>query len=168
MNPLPSNDTPAAATGDENFRLAEAILYYLTALDAGQEPEMKVLLDRFADVKAELQEFIAADRRRRPDRRRQPPEVARAIQHAHERGIIHRGLKPGKILLDRLGRPYVVGFGLARGPSGSITESVTVGPGILHYMSPEQVRGERGQFPPPAPSWPPPRPVQLHACLRTF
>jgi serine/threonine protein kinase len=40
--------------------------------------------------------------------------LARAIQHAHERGVLHRDLKPGNILLDNAGAPCVADFGLAK------------------------------------------------------
>ena len=41
-------------------------------------------------------------------------KVARAIEYAHGRGILHRDLKPGNILLDGRGEPLVSDFGLAK------------------------------------------------------
>jgi serine/threonine protein kinase len=41
-------------------------------------------------------------------------KVAEAVQHAHQRGLIHRDLKPGNILVDETGQPKIVDFGVAR------------------------------------------------------
>ena len=41
-------------------------------------------------------------------------KIARTVQFAHERGILHRDIKPGNILLDKKGEPHLTDFGLAR------------------------------------------------------
>src|SRR5262245_51943836 len=66
--------------------------------------------------------------------------VARAVQAAHEQGIIHRDIKPSNILIDRAGQPKLADFGLAKwlaaGPSLSATGDLI---GTPRYMAPEQV-----------------------------
>jgi serine/threonine protein kinase/WD40 repeat protein len=71
-------------------------------------------------------------------------QAARAVEYAHRRGVLHRDLKPGNILLDANGLPLVSDFGLARrlDETGSLVASDIEG--TIAYMAPEQARGAKG------------------------
>jgi hypothetical protein len=71
-------------------------------------------------------------------------KVARAVHHAHQHGILHRDLKPGNILLDAQGEPYVADFGLAKRVDGAgpYSRSGTI-VGTAGYMPPEQARAAK-------------------------
>ncbi|MBI4616652.1 MAG: serine/threonine protein kinase [Planctomycetes bacterium] len=70
-------------------------------------------------------------------------DVARALAAAHEKGVIHRDVKPDNVLVDRQGRIRVTDFGLARGvgPGPRITETGTF-LGTPEYSAPEQCLSE--------------------------
>lgn len=75
--------------------------------------------------------------------------ICRAVQYAHDQGILHRDLKPSNVLIDRKDQPYVTDFGLAKqvegGPSLTTPEAIL---GTPSYMPPEQACGSRGRLSP--------------------
>ena len=78
--------------------------------------------------------------------RRTLRDVADALAYAHERGVIHRDIKPDNILIDQQsGRPMVTDFGIARAISEGDSRLTATGIaiGTPTYMSPEQAAGER-------------------------
>ena len=72
-------------------------------------------------------------------------DVCRAVQHAHQQGVIHRDLKPSNILVSEDGQPHVLDFGLAKAVADSRKETTLslAGEvaGTVGYMSPEQADG---------------------------
>ena len=69
-------------------------------------------------------------------------QAARAVAAAHDRGFVHRDIKPGNILVTREGRVKVADFGIARALSESALTLPGTTLGSVHYFSPEQARGE--------------------------
>lgn len=68
-------------------------------------------------------------------------QIAKALEHAHSRGIVHRDIKPHNIMVLRNGSVKVADFGIARGiAKGNTLKKEALG--SVHYISPEQAKGD--------------------------
>jgi tetratricopeptide (TPR) repeat protein/predicted Ser/Thr protein kinase len=120
-----------------------------TIYEAGTFGEGRGAQPFFAMEFIEGQELLDyADLRRlgTRDRLRLLARIAEAVQHAHQKGVIHRDLKPGNILVTKEGQIKVLDFGVARATDADIqtaTMQTDIGQlvGTIPYMSPEQASG---------------------------
>ncbi len=116
-----------------------------TVLEAGRESGQVFLVSEFV-AGSDLAERLRVEP---PDARSAAEicaEIADALQHAHEVGVIHRDLKPSNIMVTPDGRPHILDFGLAKREAEDI--SVTLEGRVLGtpaYMAPEQARGHSDQ-----------------------
>jgi WD40 repeat protein/tRNA A-37 threonylcarbamoyl transferase component Bud32 len=110
--------------------------------EVGREDDTVYIVSDFIDG-ASLSEWLTGQRLTTREAVELVIKIAGALEHAHGAGVVHRDLKPGNIMLDRRGEPYVIDFGLALREVGEMT--VTIEGQLLGtpaYMPPEQARGE--------------------------
>ena len=69
-------------------------------------------------------------------------DLAEALAHAHESGIVHRDVKPSNIILDATGRPHLTDFGISRLLDATTHTATGTLVGTAAYLSPEQVLGQ--------------------------
>ncbi len=69
-------------------------------------------------------------------------QILRALQHAHEKGVVHRDIKPQNIMLLKDGTIKVTDFGIARFSHSETRTMTDKAIGSVHYIAPEQARGD--------------------------
>ena len=70
-------------------------------------------------------------------------QIAKGLEAAHEKGVVHRDIKPGNVMLDDKGHVTVMDFGLALLTEGSKLTKFDMTLGTVAYMSPEQAEGAK-------------------------
>ncbi len=120
-------------------------------LGSGEQPylAMELILGR------QCLEYAHAEGLTTEQRVRLLAKLCDAVEHAHQRGIVHRDIKPDNVLVDGTGQPKLLDFGIARVVETSTllgTMQTQEGQllGTMAYMAPEQVRGKSDQIGPGA------------------
>lgn len=98
-----------------------------------------------------LNEYVRQHQIPRRQRLKLFQRICEAINYAHQRGVIHRDLKPTNILVEPNGDPKILDFGLARITDPDTTLTTTINDigrlmGTLPYMSPEEARGKTDEI----------------------
>jgi S1-C subfamily serine protease len=113
--------------------------------DIGEADGVPYLVSDFVEG-VTLADALSARRPEVTESARLVAAVADALQFAHDRGVVHRDVKPSNIMLAADGSPHVMDFGLAKRDVGEITMTVEGQVlGTPAYMSPEQARGDSHQ-----------------------
>jgi predicted Ser/Thr protein kinase len=110
--------------------------------DTGAEAGLHYIVMEYVEGRT-LQEILEAEGPLSPDRAAAiGADIGRALAAAHEKGIVHRDVKPGNIMVSDSGFVKVMDFGIAKAAtSGSLTQVGAV-LGTVAFLSPEQARGE--------------------------
>ena len=114
------------------------------AYDVGKAGDYHFFVMEYVEGSTVYDEFARNKRYAEADAIEIAIQVAEALQHAHERGLIHRDVKPKNIMLTKSGFAKLADMGLARAISDKEAAEAEQGKafGTPYYISPEQIRGE--------------------------
>jgi len=113
----------------------------VTVFDFGEEDGLAYMAMELLEGR-DLKEVIRARDLRLADKLAVMDQICDGLAFAHSKGVVHRDLKPSNIHVQPNGQVKILDFGLALLGASDMTKTGTV-MGTPHYMSPEQVRGQR-------------------------
>lgn len=114
--------------------------YIVTVFDVGRAGDLDYLVMEYVEGTS-LRTLLARRSVTARDVLDYVPQMAEALEHAHDAGVVHRDVKPENVLIDRRGRVRLVDFGLAtlNGPGKAPGPDDHRAAGTLPYMAPEQL-----------------------------
>jgi len=120
------------------------------AYDVGKAGEYHYFVMEYVEGRTVYDDIVKHKRFAEPDAIDIAIQAAEALQHAHERGLIHRDVKPKNIMITPDGVVKVADLGLARALSDKEAAEAESGKafGTPYYISPEQIRGDANVGPP--------------------
>ncbi len=120
------------------------------AFDVGKANEYHYFVMEFVDGTTVYDEIMKRKRYQETEAIEIAMQMAEALHHAHQRGLIHRDVKPKNIMLTSDGVAKLADMGLARAVSDKDAAEAEAGKafGTPYYISPEQIRGEKTVGPP--------------------
>ncbi|MGQ0680355.1 MAG: protein kinase domain-containing protein [Actinomycetota bacterium] len=111
--------------------------------DTGEEAGLHYIVMEYVEGRT-LQQILADDGPMRPDAAAQVgAEIALALAEAHKKGLVHRDVKPGNIMIAESGLVKVMDFGIAKAATSAELTQVGSILGTVAYLSPEQARGDQ-------------------------
>lgn len=141
-------DTPLARAYFDVERQALAQMQHpaiAQVFDAGTEGDVAYIAMELVEG-VPLTEFCVAEGLDREQRLRLFEQICNGVQHAHQKGVIHRDLKPDNVLVQRIDgqpAPRIIDFGIAIGEAESGSGEHRGRAGTVIYMSPEQASRDR-------------------------
>jgi tRNA A-37 threonylcarbamoyl transferase component Bud32 len=113
----------------------------VSVFDTGSEDGLHYIVMEYVDGET-LDDVLSREKVLLPERVVAIAEpVAQALDAAHQKGMVHRDVKPGNIMLDRSGTVKVVDFGIARAAADDTLTQTGIVLGTAAYLSPEQAQG---------------------------
>ena len=143
FDPSDYQERQLAERFEREFRVAGTLSHpnIVTIYEAGRAEDGRWFIAMEHMAGRALNEIAAQQRFSDEEIARLAAQICDALDYAHERGVVHRDVKPHNILFTQDGRPKITDFGIATMASSSLTQTGSV-IGTPSYMSPEQIVGK--------------------------